>query len=65
MASSVGFTIYSWQVKKWVFVVTNGLMVVNGLLGYALVLWQRRRSAQGKKGKGSRGSEVSAEAPVT
>jgi MtN3 and saliva related transmembrane protein len=43
LAASLGFTIYSVLVKNWVFVVTNALMVVNGLLGYAITLRHRRR----------------------
>jgi MtN3 and saliva related transmembrane protein len=46
MAASVGFTVYSWLVHNWVFVVTNGLMVVNGLLGYLIVLRHRHRHRQ-------------------
>ncbi len=46
IAASVGFTLYSWLVHNWVFVVTNALMLVNGLLGYAIVLRHRRRAAQ-------------------
>jgi uncharacterized protein with PQ loop repeat len=45
IAASVGFTVYSVMVKNWVFVVTNALMLVNGLLGYAIVLRHRRREA--------------------
>jgi uncharacterized protein with PQ loop repeat len=45
LTASAGFTIYSWLVHNWVFVVTNGLMVINGLLGYAITLHHRRRSA--------------------
>lgn len=43
LAASLGFTIYSLLVKNWVFVVTNALMVVNGLLGYAITVRHRRR----------------------
>lgn len=43
MAASLGFTIYSWLVSNWVFVVTNALMLVNGLLGLLIVLRHRRR----------------------
>ena len=43
MAASAGFTIYSYLVKNWVFVVTNGLMVLNGLVGYLITLRHRRR----------------------
>ncbi|AUX47301.1 uncharacterized protein SOCE26_088190 [Sorangium cellulosum] len=45
MAASSGFVVYSWMVENWVFVVTNSLMLANGLTGYALVLLQRRRGA--------------------
>lgn len=43
LAASIGFTIYSILVRNWVFVVTNALMVVNGLLGYAITIRHRRR----------------------
>jgi MtN3 and saliva related transmembrane protein len=44
MAASTGFTIYSWLVRNWVFVVTNALMVVNALVGYTIVMRHRRRA---------------------
>lgn len=43
MAASLGFTVYSWLVNNWVFVVTNMLMLLNGLLGLLIVLRHRRR----------------------
>ena len=43
MAASLGFTIYSWLVNNWVFVVTNALMLLNGLAGLGIVLHHRRR----------------------
>ena len=43
LAASIGFTIYSLMIHSWVFVITNGLMIANGLLGYAIVLRHRRR----------------------
>ncbi|MGB8508854.1 MAG: hypothetical protein WCD76_10635 [Pyrinomonadaceae bacterium] len=43
MAASLGFTIYSWLVGNWVFVVTNSLMLLNGVLGFLIVLRHRRR----------------------
>ncbi len=43
MAASLGFTIYSWLVDNWVFVVTNSLMLLNGLAGLVIVLHHRRR----------------------
>jgi MtN3 and saliva related transmembrane protein len=47
MAASLGFTIYSWLVSNWVFVVTNAVMLVNGLLGLLIVLHHRRRERAG------------------
>ncbi len=41
-----GFTIYSWMVRIWVFVITNALMVINGLVGFAIVMRHRRRGRQ-------------------
>ena len=46
LAASIGFTIYSVLVHSWVFTVTNALMVVNGLLGYAITLKHKRREAR-------------------
>ena len=43
LAASVGFTIYSMLVKNWVFAVTNGVMILNGLLGYAITIRHKRR----------------------
>lgn len=42
LAASGGFTIYSFLVKNWVFVVTNALMVINALLGFAITMRHRR-----------------------
>lgn len=42
-AASMGFTVYSVLVRSWVFVVTNALMLVAGLLGYAIVRHHRAR----------------------
>ena len=43
LAASIGFTIYSLMIHSWVFAMTNGLMIVNGLVGYAIVVRHRRR----------------------
>ncbi len=43
LAASLGFTIYSWLVHNWVFVVTNAAMLVNGVLGLLIVLHHHRR----------------------
>lgn len=50
IAASIGFTVYSWLVHNWVFVVTNGLMLANGIAGYAIVLRHRRRTSVRGKG---------------
>ena len=50
MTASTGFTVYSLLVGNWVFVVTNAVMLVNGLVGLLIVLHHRRR--QGAKGAG-------------
>ena len=42
MSASLGFTVYSWLVRNWVFVVTNSLMLLNGLLGLLIVIRHRR-----------------------
>lgn len=43
LAASIGFTIYSVLIHSPVFVITNALMVLNGLLGYAITVRHRRR----------------------
>jgi uncharacterized protein with PQ loop repeat len=43
MIASSGFTLYSWLVGNWVFVITNLLMLVNGLIGLGIVLHHRKR----------------------
>jgi MtN3 and saliva related transmembrane protein len=42
LGASVGFTMYSLLVHNWVFAVTNGVMILNGLLGYAITLRFKR-----------------------
>lgn len=53
MAASLGFTVYSFLVSNWVFVVTNLVMLLSGLLGLAIVLHHRRRAA-GKRAPGGK-----------
>lgn len=43
ITASLGFTIYSWLVHNWVFIVTNLLILVNAFVGYGIVLIHRRR----------------------
>ena len=44
VAASIGFTIYSWLLKNWVFVVTNFLMLLSAVIGLGILLHQRRHS---------------------
>lgn len=41
IAASTGFTIYSWLVHNWVFVVTNALMLCAAIVGLTIVLRAR------------------------
>ena len=43
MAASTGFTLYSWLIQSWVFVVTNFLMLCSAVVGFAIVRVHRRR----------------------
>lgn len=45
LAASVGFTVYSYSVGNWVFVVTNGLLTINNIIGIALYFHFRRLAA--------------------
>jgi uncharacterized protein with PQ loop repeat len=42
VASSVGFTVYSYLVGNWVFTVTNGLLLVNNILGVLVYFYFKR-----------------------
>ena len=56
ISASLGFTVYSWLVSNWVFVVTNAVMLFNGLLGLLIVLHHRRRERG--KAEGARAAEA-------
>ena len=43
LAASVGFTMYSLLVRNWVFAVTNGIMILSGLIGYAITVKHKQR----------------------
>src|SRR5690606_35276697 len=47
-AASVGFTIYSVLLENWVFTVTNGMLVVNALLGQWVSSHNRRRGQEAR-----------------
>jgi len=42
LAASAGFLVYSWLVKNWVFIVTNGVLVVSAIAG-SLITWHQKR----------------------
>ncbi len=46
LAASVGFTIYSLLVRNWIFAVTNGIMIVNALIGYGITVRHKRRAGR-------------------
>jgi MtN3 and saliva related transmembrane protein len=50
MAASIGFLIYSFMVRNWVFVFTNAVMVLNGLAGLFVVLYHRSRKGGEREG---------------
>ncbi len=56
IAASMGFTIYSWLVQNWVFVVTNSLLLLSAFVGLGIVLRQRYPSSP--SGKGAEASGV-------
>lgn len=62
VGASLGFTIYSWLLKNWVFVVTNALMLLSAFIGLGIVLHQRRRNAQSDAQQGQHEREPVAEA---
>jgi MtN3 and saliva related transmembrane protein len=52
LAASAGFLVYSWLVSNWVFVFTNGFMVLNALAGLSITLHHRRRERREETGTG-------------
>lgn len=43
LSASVGFVIYSWLQKDWVFVATNAVMLLTALLGQYIYLRNQRK----------------------
>lgn len=50
LVASGGFLVYSALLKNWVFVVTNGLLVINAVLGGLIVLRNKRRNGDRASG---------------
>lgn len=44
VAASVGFVLYSWLQRDWVFVATNAVMLVTALFGQCVYLRNRRKA---------------------
>lgn len=42
LASSVGFTVYSFLVGNWVFAVTNSILTINNILGILAYFYFKR-----------------------
>lgn len=36
LLASIGFTVYSFLVENWIFTLTNGLLVINNIIGICL-----------------------------
>jgi len=45
LAASVGFTVYSYLVGSWVFMVTNALLTVNNIIGICLYFYFKKRQS--------------------
>jgi len=43
IAASLGFTLYSWLVGNWIFLITNLLLVGNAAAGCGILQYHRRR----------------------
>jgi MtN3 and saliva related transmembrane protein len=46
IAASAGFTLYSWLVHNWVFVVTNGLLLLSAIVGAVMTARFRRQEPE-------------------
>lgn len=44
IAASLGFAVYSWLVDNWVFIFTNTMMVLNGIVGFAISMYLKKRN---------------------
>lgn len=42
VAASFGFTIYSWLLENWVFMVTNALILVSAIVGEVFFLRNKK-----------------------
>ena len=55
VSASIGFVIYSWLLRDWVFVATNAVMLVTALFGEAIYRRNRKAQCRAKKPYSARG----------
>ncbi len=46
LAASIGFTTYSYLVENWVFTVTNGILILNNIVGICLYFHFAKKDKQ-------------------
>jgi MtN3 and saliva related transmembrane protein len=51
ITASIGFLIYSLMKQDLVFIITNAVMVVNSLVGIAILFYHRRREQSQQQGE--------------
>lgn len=54
LAASIGFVIYSWLQKDWVFVATNAVMLLTAVLGQYIYLRNQRKTRRAQSRGGSK-----------
>ena len=57
LSASLGFTIYSYVLRNWVFVATNALMAFSAVVGMWIVIHQRWQRPS-KSGDGAQEEEM-------
>jgi hypothetical protein len=50
-SAQIGFIIYSFAVRNWVFVFTNSLLLLENLAGWGIVIYHRRRKRSAASGR--------------
>ena len=58
IAASVGFAVYSWLLWNPVFIFTNTLMVLNGIVGLIISIYLKNRDESAKKAPGEKETEA-------
>ena len=47
-AASLGFTVYSFMLKNWIFTVTNALMLLSALVGWQITAHFKAKQPRGE-----------------